>query len=402
MQQGVIILGLYFPYFLHLIIHYAKHTMPLSKKEQLLGTFISYWAVVLFCTYIVFSALGLKSEGQFLSAIAVILIVVACICILIYRKYRKANNPLAIDYLNIGTQRYLLGLFMIFYGVSKIFGNFFDYQLFALDSRLVDVSEFELAWYFFGKNRWQELFIGIMEFVPGVLLLSRRTYYPASLILLPVAAQVFILNLFFKIGGVTFPAATILLACNLYIIYSQKEKIVQFFRSLNYSQEVSIGNKTRRFIKMLRGVGLLLGLAIILINIKPLFKSPYQKKYSKLVGVYTLQRVVKNNSLYDPANDSLYYKNLYIEKQSRWNMLRRGNSTTDAFVLHLNPKNDSIAIYINKGGAGDQPDVLDSTTVLKGVYRLNKNTLTINGIYLHDTLQLLYTRQNLKPKQWFW
>lgn len=402
MQHGVVILGVYFPYFLHLIIHYTKHTMPLNKKEQLLGTFITYWAIVLFCTYMVFSTLGLKSEEQFLLAIAVILIIVACICILIYRKYRKANNPLAIDYLNIGTQRYLLGLFMIFYGISKIFGNFFDYQLFALDSRLVDVSEFELAWYFFGKNRWQELFIGIMEFVPGVLLLSRRTYYPASIILLPVAAQVFILNLFFKIGGVTFPAAIILLACNLYIIYSQKEKIIQFFRSLSYASEVNIGNKTRRLIKVLRGMGLFLALGIVLINVKPLFKSEYQKKYSKLVGVYTLQRVLKNNVTYNPANDSLYYKNLYIEKQSRWNMLRRGNNATDAFNLYLNPKNDSITIYINKGGAGDQPDILDSATALTGVYKVDRNTLTIKGVYLHDTVQLLYTKQGLKPKQWFW
>ena len=60
---------------------------------------------------------------------------------------------------------------------QKLGGTFFDYQLFALDSKLMDVSEFELAWYFFGKNRYQELFVGFMEFIPGILLLSRRTYY---------------------------------------------------------------------------------------------------------------------------------------------------------------------------------------------------------------------------------
>ena len=84
---------------------------------------------------------------------------------------------------------------------------------------------------------WQELFAGVMELVPGLLLLNRRTYFIGALILLPVTGQVFILNFFFKIGGITFPAAVILLACNLYIVYSEKEKIVQFFRSLDFSRK---------------------------------------------------------------------------------------------------------------------------------------------------------------------
>lgn len=115
---------------------------------------------------------------------------------------------------------------------------FFDYQLFALDSKLMDVCEFELAWYFFGKNRYHELFVGFMEFIPGILLLIRRTYYISAIMLLPVTAQVFILNLFFKIGGSTFPSATMLLAFNCYVKYSEKEKIIQFFKSLHFSPNI--------------------------------------------------------------------------------------------------------------------------------------------------------------------
>jgi hypothetical protein len=377
---------------------------PLNKRDQNLGIIVSFFAIVLLLAYIILPIIGVDDEIKILLAFAIIMFSSLCACIIIARKYRRKNQTLLIDYLNIGTQRYILGLFMVFYGVPKLLGNFFDYQLSALDSKMADVSEFELAWFFYGKNRWQELFGGVMEFIPGLLLLRRRTYYIAALILLPVTAQVFLLNFFFKIGGITFPAATILLACNLYIIYSQKEKIGQFFRSLNFDHYKIATDQRLTVIKWFRGAGIFLVILVLLLKIRPLFfKSAYQKTYENLVGVYTLQEMKKNNNAFLPANDSPYYKDLYIEKQDRWNMLRRFDNRTEAFLLKINTKNDSIALYINKGGTGDNSDIIDSLNVLKGIYKLKGNNLIIKGIQLTDTLELIYKKQdNIKPKEWFW
>lgn len=375
--------------------------MTLPKRDQNIGAAISLLVINLLLLYLILSTVGFNNTGFMVLCIFFITTLIGCIFIL--RKYRAQNTPEVIDYLNVGTQRYLLGLFMIFYGLPKLFGGFFDYQLFALDTKLADVSEFELAWYFYGKNRWQELFSGIMEFIPGILLLNRRTYYLGAVILLPVTAQVFILNLFFKIGGVTFPAAVILLTCNLYLIYSQKEKIIQSIKSLNFTSTVRLSGKTRLFIKTCKWAVMLVAVALVGMRTKSvLFKSIDQQKYQQLVGMYTLTEMKKNRNVYTPVNDSLYYKDLYIERQSRWNILRRFNNKTDAFILELNNTNDSISLYLNKGGMGDRPDIKDSVTVLKGTYALEGNLLTINGVQLNDTLQLNYKRQNLKPKEWFW
>ncbi len=293
---------------------------------------------------------------------------------------------------------------MVFYGLPKIVGTFFDYQLFALDSKLIDVSEFELAWYYFGKNKWQELFAGFMELVPAFLLLNRRTYYLGAIILLPVTSQVFILNLFFKIGGITFPAATILLLCNLYIIYSQKDKIIQFIKSLNFKVSVNFSHIINQFFKVARWTTVLIVAFLIYNNLKPFFyKSAEQLNYEKLIGAYSLETIIKNKTLYLPQNDSLLYKDIYIEKQSRWNILRRFNNETSAFIMTIKNKNDSIAIYINSGGIGDDKDIIDSTTVLKGIYKINNNLLVIKGIQLSDTLELTYKKQKkIQPKKWFW
>lgn len=377
--------------------------MNLNKSEQITGTIISILALLLFFVYIIIGSIGLENETLLLILLGSVAIVLTIICYLVFYKLRKSNKLIEIDYLNIGTQRYILGIFMVFYGLPKLFGAFFDYQLSALDTKLVDVTEFELAWYYFGKNNWQELVSGILEFVPGLLLFHRRTYYLASLILLFVTSQVFILNFFFKIGGITFPAATILLACNIYIIYSQKQNIIKFFKSLNFSINTNFTTISNKLIKTLKVIGITILAFVIFIKVKPnLFKSEYEKKYETLVGKYSLESVVKNNVEYIPKNDSTLYKELYIEKQSRWNLLRDFRNYTSPYLLEINKNNDSINLYLNRGGTGDDLDIIDSLTVLRGQFKLTKDELKIEGIQNNDTLKLTYRRQDLKPKKWLW
>ncbi len=377
--------------------------MHLSKLEQNVGAIITFFGILLFLLYMNFMLIGIGNSNQFLIGLGVSLVLALGLVIFTMRYLRKRNMAKEIDYVNVGMQRYILGLFMVFYGIPKLLGNFFDYQLFALDSKLIDISDFELAWYYFGKNRWQELLSGILEFFPGLFLFHRKTYYVAALILLPVTAQVFILNLFFKIGGVTFPAAIILLACNAYIIFSQKENILHFFRSLNFSADVKLSKNSLNIIKIGRVIALIL-VAFIVFNRskKALFPTDKQLKYQAIVGKYSLQETTKNKELFTPTNETTLYKDLYIEKQSRWNILRKYDNTTSAFILDINNKNDSIAIYINRGGTGDDPNIIDSLSVLKGVYSLNDDILTINGVQLGDTFNLKYKKQEVKPKQWFW
>ena len=376
----------------------------MNKREQNVGGVISYFVIVLFLIYVAFSILGFDNEVKILTSLGIIFISTFFLCFFVLRTYRRNNSVNEIDYLNSGTQRYLLALFMIFYGLPKIFGTFFDYQLFALDSKLIDVSDFELAWYYFGKNRWQELFAGFMELIPAFLLLNRRTYYLGAIFLLPVTSQVFILNLFFKIGGVTFPAATILLVCNIYLVYTQKDKIILFIKSLNFNLSTNLNHTAIKFIKIARWSAALLVVILFCKNLKPqLYKSPEKLNYEKLIGAYSLETIVKNNALYNPKHDSLFYKDIYIEKQSRWNILRRFNDKTDAFVINVSSENDSLAIYINQGGIGDDKDIIDSTTVLKGIYKINGNEFLIKGIQLNDTLEVTYRNNDkIKPKRWFW
>lgn len=376
--------------------------MRLNKSEQNSGAVISILGITLLTTFLSIGIIGFESEANFLFIVGTSFLMTVCLGTILLWHYRRRGEASVIDYLNVGIQRYVLAIMMMLYGIDKLLGNFFDYQLFALDTRLADVSEFELAWFFYGKNRWQELFTGIMEFVPALFLLRRKSYFVAALILLPVTAQVVLLNLFFKIGGITFPVSLILMACNSYIIYSQKDKIIHFFRWLSFDPIVALTGTARTVVRILKGAGIALVCLLLVAKLRPaIFRPALHKKYEALVGVYNLKGIKKNGVTVRP--DSLCYKDLYIERQARWNILRRENGQTEAFVFGINAANDSVQLLINKGGIGDGPDIMDTATALKGRYLLKGKSLKISGTQQNNFLELTYERQDhIRPKKWFW
>lgn len=118
----------------------------MTKIEQNLGVIISYFAIVLLQFFITFS-IGFENEMILLVALGTITTSTFLLCLIVFKILRKSNKSSEIDYLNTCTQRNILGMFMIFYGLPKIFGTFCDYLLFALDSKLANISDFELAWF---------------------------------------------------------------------------------------------------------------------------------------------------------------------------------------------------------------------------------------------------------------
>jgi hypothetical protein len=98
--------------------------MALNRTEQNVGAFISFWAISLLLVYLSLSILGINDEVTMLATMGIDFLCSLCICLLVLWKYRKAQNTLMIDYLNVGTQRYILAILMVMYGVDKILGTF--------------------------------------------------------------------------------------------------------------------------------------------------------------------------------------------------------------------------------------------------------------------------------------
>lgn len=375
--------------------------MNLNKIEKGFSTLLSLLGILLLLAYTFLSVFKLGvSSSTWLAGSSII--VIGSYLYLIFG-FVKKNQSDGVDFLNLGTQRYVLGLFMIAYGIPKLFGSFFDYQLFALDQRMVDTSDFELAWYFYGKNKWQELISGLLEFIPALFLFHKRTYFGASVVLLFVTSQIFVLNTFSKIGGVTFYAAAILLAINISLLYSQKNRIIEIFKSHQAAQLSDIKGVPKKLITTLKAFAAVLAISVFFIVLKPyIYKSAATQKYNSLVGKYTLVNPLINGK--SPSSNHSYrlYEDIYIEKQHRWNILRDNNGKLESFVLQLYEENDSLRMYINNNGIGDGAVRIDSASILSGTYTLENDTLSILGTQKNNHLDLTYIRQDLPRKSWFW
>src|SRR4051812_38277569 len=102
----------------------------LNRREQIVGAVISVFAITLLLIYLSLGIIGFDNEVAILSSISLCFLGTISLSVFVFRKYRREAKPSMIDCLNVGTQRYILAIMMVLYGIDKLLGNFFDYQLF--------------------------------------------------------------------------------------------------------------------------------------------------------------------------------------------------------------------------------------------------------------------------------
>jgi hypothetical protein len=114
--------------------------------------------------------------------------------------------------------RLILGVILLFYGMGKIVQNQFTPPAFAFGMPLGDLPGRTLAWAFFGHAGWFQVLMGLLEFVPAVMLFFRRTWRAGAVILVPVLTGVVLVNFAFDLWLATKVLSSALLLLNLAIL----------------------------------------------------------------------------------------------------------------------------------------------------------------------------------------
>jgi uncharacterized membrane protein YphA (DoxX/SURF4 family) len=92
--------------------------------------------------------------------------------------------------------RFVLSTALIMYGFSKIYAlQMPSPSLFKLSTPLGNLSPTELLWNFMGASPTYQRIAGWLEFVPGILLLFRRTQLLAALVAAGVLMNVWLMNM---------------------------------------------------------------------------------------------------------------------------------------------------------------------------------------------------------------
>lgn len=139
---------------------------------------------------------------------------------------------------------YLLGLGMVPYGLTKLLRTQFVVLPFQQWSEpLKDISGTTLTWAFLGYSKWFTVLLGVLELLPAILLLFRKTRLLGAILLLPVVLNVFLINIALDLWKETQIISGMLLILNLGILLLNFPVLKEFFVktvSASYTKKLKV------------------------------------------------------------------------------------------------------------------------------------------------------------------
>ena len=97
--------------------------------------------------------------------------------------------------------RYFICLLMLVYGVVKIFQGQFYTHAYWNDTPLGQLNGMQRVWSFYSYSPIYETFLGTVEVIVGLLILFRRTTALGIVLLLPIMANLVVINIIFNVGA---------------------------------------------------------------------------------------------------------------------------------------------------------------------------------------------------------
>ena len=153
-----------------------------------------------------------------LSIIPFLAIVAAVVYALIWQA-RKTNNPATLAFWQ-GLIRYGVAFDLAEFGWAKICHLQLVMPLSKLDLPYNSFSSSDLFWYFFSYSYTLGCIIATLQITGAMLLLFHRTRLLGVFILLPVLANILLMDIFYQIGYSVVVHASIMMAGILYFLVS--------------------------------------------------------------------------------------------------------------------------------------------------------------------------------------
>lgn len=339
-----------------------------------------------------------------------IILILVCSSVLTYFilsiSIRK-NFTDKLEYISISIFRFTLAFVMIFiYGYAKIAYKQFELDYSAMDTLLRNVSEKDLTWYFFGRSNIQTFLYGLFEFIPCILLLSRRTTFLGAILLLPAVSGVVVVNIFNDIEYHTLLFGIMFLLFDIGILLFYRKEIASVFTSAkNKLQFAFEGKKTR----ILFSIAKIIFIGLFVIRYCNSFYLSTQTSTAKMsapskcFGAFQLQNIIYNGTKYNLDSLPNYWNKLYFEKFGKNTMLRDkwGNKVNMYYIFSDYEDSIQIVTY-QKFDLDNNP--IDTTELFKGTYVLSSNDsiLTLKGIKNDTLIKAVYKKLPIDGHDWWW
>lgn len=281
--------------------------------------------------------------------------------------------------------RYGLASVLLLYAFAKFTDGQFAQDFSDSETTIGEASGLKLAWAFFGYSKVYSGFIGGTQVICACLLFFRRTVLLASIILLPVLANITIMDFTHHISAED--VAISLLYMTLFLFMGYFKRLKAFFwlheaiPALVHEVPVVIPRRTRLYAKAL--------LITICLGYTYFENYSYQQKYTVRIpftGSWVAEEEYRGQSMLQAryAIDTVRSK-LFIEKYAYGTLIQ--GKERGLYYLNADESRQTVELqfYNDK----------DSSRLIKAKYRMiGKDRLELVGMQGKDSVRWLFRRMN--------
>jgi hypothetical protein len=226
-----------------------------------------------------------------ISIIPFLTTVVAIIYVVIWQA-RKTNNPATLAFWQ-GLIRYGVAYDLAEFGWVKICHLQLVTPLSKLDLPYRSFSPADLFWAFYSHSYLFACILGGLQIAGAMLLLFRRTRLVGVFVLLPLLANILLMDIFYQIGGSVVVHASIMMSGVLYFLFIEFARLREFFFAAKDRLPVVHLSK---FYKMS------IRLSIICIPLLSIALLGKPDKHPQLIGKYEVKQLKMGQQLLYRAN----------------------------------------------------------------------------------------------------
>jgi hypothetical protein len=303
---------------------------------------------------------------------------------------RKSSNYNKLHEILFVILRYYLGITWIAYATLKMIHlQFPELTPVTLMHTYGESLPRELAWNFMGYSTGFNYFVGISEYVIGILLFFRRTYTLGNLIAIGALINILAFNYYFDDNVKLL--STMLMVMSLFLLSKDIKPLTDvLFRgkvaSIETSRFYSFDNKKRKLFNLLEYVLIIFVVYFDFHTFSTRAKQlGYIGKKPPLYGVYDVKTCVINNDTLKPLiTDNFRWNKLVVSLPGKAAVIRMSNNM-QYFVINI----DTAKRIIQLAGKTDTGNKYLFT------YDLKDSILSIRGKHLNDSLQMQLKQVNL-------
>jgi hypothetical protein len=136
--------------------------------------------------------------------------------------------------------RYFCAFMLYMYGISKLLHLQFNMQSQLAQQTIGSLTGYQLTWFYFGFSRGYAIILGLTQVVGATLLLFRKTMLLGTLAMLPVIANILLINVFIMVNYYgPYLISGLICVSLLIILWHQRAPLVSLLWSAQNVERVS-------------------------------------------------------------------------------------------------------------------------------------------------------------------